>query len=243
MEWTDGFDIPDVIGKDVVTLFNEAFARMQINARVHGVCTEVVGTLMSCAYDHENVRVGVILDTEINAAYFDPIVDDIINTEWSKFQTKLLPRQETTDIAMDRYSRHPGKRHIEKMVSGHYIGELVRLLAIEVFAEQIVDHCDDNMPMNRRWGLSTQTVGDVLGMWYNGDIEGIQGIFKSDRCRLDHFSKNDVAIFAKLNEKQYTELAGRSQVNVRKIRPRKPAKYNRVTQEMEAPLPDKLRKA
>ena len=79
LTWTKGFDIPGVVGRDVAKLMHEAFSRLNINARVHAVCNDTVGTLLACAYDFENVRVGLILGTGTNAAYFDPSVDEIIN--------------------------------------------------------------------------------------------------------------------------------------------------------------------
>ncbi len=85
-------------------------------------------TLLACAYDHENVRVGLILGTGSNACYIEPNPPikhqnekdnvgggEIINIEWGNFE-KLLPRM-PTDFIMDEYTPNPGGQYAEKMIN------------------------------------------------------------------------------------------------------------------------------
>ena len=51
---------------------HESFDKNEINAQIHAVCNDTVGTLLACAYDYENVRVGLILGTGSNACYIEP---------------------------------------------------------------------------------------------------------------------------------------------------------------------------
>ena len=125
MEWTKGFDIPGVVGADVVSLMHKSFNKQNINAHIYAVCNDTVGTLLACAYDYDNVRVGLILGTGTNAAYIEPNPpnknndndddeekkggggeEEIINIEWGNFN-KLLPRM-PTDFIMDEYTPNPG---------------------------------------------------------------------------------------------------------------------------------------
>jgi len=191
--WTKGFDIKGVIGHDVAKLMHEAFARMNINARVHAMCNDTVGTLLACAYDYDNVRVGLILGTGSNAAYFDPERGEIINIEWGNFN-KLLPRMAATDIAMDDYTPDPNQQYAEKMMSGYYLGELVRLLAIDVFADRITER---DSAMNQRWAFKSETVSAILREYYSGDVEGVLEVLH-DSCGLEDFGKHDAVIFAKI---------------------------------------------
>ena len=85
LQWTKGFDIPGVVGKDVVVLMNDAFARYQVPAKVEAICNDTVGTLLSCCYDHDNTKVGIIIGTGTNAAYWEHEADQVINIEWGNF--------------------------------------------------------------------------------------------------------------------------------------------------------------
>eukprot|EP01084_Bolivina_argentea_P253289 425403_1 len=43
-KWTKGFDVPEVEGKDVAQLMNRSFSNLDINAQIHAVCNDTVGT-------------------------------------------------------------------------------------------------------------------------------------------------------------------------------------------------------
>jgi len=212
LEWTKGFDIPGVVGKDVATLMHESFNKNEINAQIHAVCNDTVGTLLACAYDYDNVRVGLILGTGSNACYIEPNppnkqdtekkYDDeedeqgeIINIEWGNF-AKLLPRM-PTDFIMDEYTPNPGVQYAEKMISGYYLGELVRLLSLEVFREDITDYAE-NTPLNFPWKFRSETVSDVLTNYYQDNINGVLDILRGEKGGLTKFEQQDARVFAKI---------------------------------------------
>ena len=212
MEWTKGFDIPGVVGEDVASLMHEAFERNEINAQIHAVCNDTVGTLLACAYDYDNVRVGLILGTGSNACYIEPNppnkrrdterkYDDeeeqgeIINIEWGNF-AKLLPRM-PTDFIMDENTPNPGVQYAEKMISGYYLGELVRLLSLEVFREAVTDYAE-NTPLNFPWQFKSETVSAILKDYYEDNINGVLNILQSDKAGLVKFEQEDARIFAKI---------------------------------------------
>ena len=214
MEWTKGFDIPHVVGQDVVELMHKAFDENGINAKIHAVCNDTVGTLLACAYDYDNVRVGLILGTGSNACYIEPNPpsknedsknddDDkndgeggeIINIEWGNF-AKLLPRM-PTDFIMDEYTPNPGVQYAEKMISGYYLGELVRLVSLEVFRENVTDYAEST-PLNFPWKFKSETVSAILKNYYDDDIDACLEILHGDKCGLVKFDKLDATIFAKI---------------------------------------------
>eukprot|EP01083_Nonionella_stella_P002528 7265_1 len=202
VEWTKGFDIPDVVGQDVVYLMQSAFDRQNINAKIHAVCNDTVGTLLSSAYEYDNVRVGLILGTGSNGCYIEPDeksdADDgeIINIEWGGFGEHIEFPRMPTDFIMDEATPNPGHQFAEKMISGHYLGELVRLVSIEVFREQITDY-GENTPLNFRWQFKSETVSRILTDYYKQNLAGIVGILGT-KYGLTQFTNSDANIFGRI---------------------------------------------
>lgn len=74
VNWTKGFKCSGVEGQDVVQLLTEAIARRpDIDIEVMAVVNDTTGTLMSCAYDERECRVGLIVGTGTNACYMETI--------------------------------------------------------------------------------------------------------------------------------------------------------------------------
>uniref|UniRef100_U5EI93 Phosphotransferase n=1 Tax=Corethrella appendiculata TaxID=1370023 RepID=U5EI93_9DIPT len=141
--WTKGFNCSGVVGEDVVQLLKDAIARRgDIQIDVCAILNDTTGTLMSCAWKNRNCKIGLICGTGSNACYvekvkncqlFDGPKSDkehvLINTEWGAFgDNGALDFVRTEyDREIDQFSINPGKQLQEKMISGMYMGELVRL--------------------------------------------------------------------------------------------------------------------
>lgn len=142
VSWTKGFDIKGAIGKDVVILLEEALSKHGVdNLKVAALVNDTVGTLAAGAYKDPYCDIGVIVGTGTNACYLENVANIakwngpaapgagmIINIEWGNFN-KIAQTQ--YDIKLDRQSNNPGKQLLEKMASGMYIGEIVRLVLTE----------------------------------------------------------------------------------------------------------------
>lgn len=156
IKWTKGYTTSGVEGNDIVHLLSEAFRRAGINAKITALINDTVGTLIASAYevaDH-NTMAGVILGTGTNACYveqkanilkLEPQVEEgvmIINTEWGNFDSPeynvLRPTQ--YDIVVDKNSPNYSSQHFEKMVSGMYLGEIVRLALLELSQSKLFSH-------------------------------------------------------------------------------------------------------
>lgn len=103
---------------------------------------------MSCAWKYHNCKIGVILGTGSNACYVEKatnaeffnkpgITDDekvIINVEWGAFgdQGSLEFIRTSYDREVDFNSINPGNQLFEKMLSGMYLGELVRVVLVKM---------------------------------------------------------------------------------------------------------------
>ncbi|KAG9509149.1 Hexokinase-2 [Fragariocoptes setiger] len=191
ISWTKGFKCSGVEGRDVVELLRGALRRRpDIDIEVMAVVNDTTGTLMSCAFNNRDCRVGLIVGTGTNACYLETmdqvhlaqrannahststaadisssnendngsvdnerdhddeqLVDDaihgsipahaqqiVVNTEWGAFgDNGCLDFVRTTwDDQIDCESVNIGKQRFEKMISGMYIGELVRLILADL---------------------------------------------------------------------------------------------------------------
>jgi hexokinase len=93
------------------------------------------------------MKVGCIFGTGCNAAYMEncgsipklahmnlpPDTPMAINCEWGAFDNehKVLPRTKY-DIIIDKDSPRPGQQAFEKMIAGLYLGELFRLILVDL---------------------------------------------------------------------------------------------------------------
>ncbi|CAL9218020.1 unnamed protein product [Arabidopsis halleri] len=142
IKWTKGFKVSGMEGKDVVSCLNEAMEAHGLDMRVSALVNDGVGTLAGARYSEEDVMIGVILGTGTNACYVEqkhaiPKLQSnsssgttIINTEWGGF-SKVLP-QTIFDQEMDANSPNRGEHLYEKMISGMYLGEIVRRVLLQM---------------------------------------------------------------------------------------------------------------
>lgn len=143
--WTKGFSASGVEGQDVAKLLNAAFARKNVSADVVAIVNDTVGTQIARCLDDRNCYIGLILGTGTNACYFEHIdqipkwkgsteeKQVIINMEWGAFDDnrQVLPLT-MYDVQLDEESLNPGKQTFEKMISGMYLGEITRLVLLEL---------------------------------------------------------------------------------------------------------------
>ncbi|KAH8276612.1 hypothetical protein KR044_012097 [Drosophila immigrans] len=142
--WTKGFDCAGVVNEDVVQLLKDAIARRgDVQIDVCAILNDTTGTLMSCAWKNHHCKIGLIVGTGSNACYVERVQEAelfdgsengkphvLINTEWGAFgDNGALDFVRTEfDKDIDSHSINPGKQTFEKMISGMYMGELVRLV-------------------------------------------------------------------------------------------------------------------
>ncbi|KAI3377821.1 hypothetical protein L3Q82_008960 [Scortum barcoo] len=146
--WTKRFKTGGVEGMDVVKLLNKAIKkRGDYDADIMAVVNDTVGTMMTCGFDDQRCEVGIIIGTGTNACYMEELrnIDLVegdegrmcVNTEWGAFgdDGRLEDIRTEFDREIDRGSLNPGKQLFEKMVSGMYMGELVRLILVKMARE------------------------------------------------------------------------------------------------------------
>ena len=146
---------------------------------------DTVGTLVAHAYSNPGACVGFIHGTGVNAAYPEKqsrIVKlsssvaanatdrmdrphqefMLVNTEIDVFgNAEYLPLTRF-DRALDANHSQPGFQPYEKMMSGAYLGELVRLITLDLISEHQYLF-DGNVPEQLRtpWSLTTADISDL----------------------------------------------------------------------------------
>lgn len=152
--WTKGFDIDNVEGHDVVPMLQAAIEKVKVPINVVALINDTTGTLVASMYTDPETKMGLIFGTGCNGAYYD-IVEDIpklegkmpndipstslmaINCEYGAFDNEhfVLPRTKY-DIQIDAESPRPGQQSFEKMISGYYLGEVLRLVLLDLTEEK-----------------------------------------------------------------------------------------------------------
>lgn len=108
---------------------------------------DTTGTLIASGYTDAKMKIGCIFGTGCNAAYIEdcgsipklnhlnlpPDTPMAINCEWGAFDNegKVLPKTKY-DTTIDQDSPRPGQQAFEKMIAGLYLGELFRLVMVDM---------------------------------------------------------------------------------------------------------------
>ncbi|CAF1066679.1 unnamed protein product [Rotaria sordida] len=180
--WTKGFDCSGVVNEDVVKLLQDAIDEKRINAKCVALINDTVGTLMACAYKDPSTAIGLILGTGTNACYIENLdkvgtwkgdynepKQVIINMEWGAFgdNGRLNLIRTKYDEEVDLSSMNPGKQIFEKMISGMYMGEIVRLIILDLLQQELLflghrdTYGDYKTPLYNRGGFYTKFVSTV----------------------------------------------------------------------------------
>ena len=146
--WTKGFTATGVQGQDVILLLNEALRRKDISCiNITALANDTVGTLAARSYTDPACDLGVIMGTGTNACYREAASrieklntlnangHMIVNMEWGNFDKVRLTRY---DRLLDKASVNPGAMYLEKMVSGMYLGEIARLVLVDLIRRGLI---------------------------------------------------------------------------------------------------------
>lgn len=192
LKWTKEFTVRDVIGRDVSELLNNALERRGMGfIRVASLINDTVATLVAGAYGDSSCDMGMILGTGTNASYFEnwsrvvnpPPVSDtsemIINMEWGNFNRI---ERNMFDEMLDQMSPHPGEQMLEKMTSGKYLGEVMRLVVRFLMDKGVLPVREEGL------GLLGQIRSEYLALLMRGDrgifaLLGLESLSNRE-CRL-----------------------------------------------------------
>ncbi|XP_026714149.1 hexokinase-3 [Athene cunicularia] len=151
LSWTKGFSASGCVGQDVVHLLREAAQRKQhLGLKVVAVVNDTVGTMMSCGYEDPKCEIGLIVGTGTNACYMEEMENVgtvegeqgrmCINMEWGAFGDNGCLDDFFTnfDRLVDEKTINMGKQRFEKLISGMYLGEIVRHVLLALVEKQVL---------------------------------------------------------------------------------------------------------
>ena len=120
-----------------------------LNVEMDAIVNDSSATLLSRAYQDDTTRMALILGTGTNAAIHLPVTalaqskfgqrpqswhdkakHVLVNTEYSMFGKNILPVTRWDDY-LNVTHMHPDFQPFEHLISGRYLGEIVRLILLE----------------------------------------------------------------------------------------------------------------
>jgi hexokinase len=155
--WTKGLDISGVEGHDVVSQFRDAMSKRSLPVKLVALANDTTGALIASMYTDPETIIGAIFGTGCNAAYIEDCgsipklksmksAKDLradtpmaINCEYGAFDNshRVLPRTKY-DKMIDETSPRPGEQSFEKMSAGLYLGEIFRLILVDLCTRGIL---------------------------------------------------------------------------------------------------------
>ncbi|XLS49927.1 hypothetical protein HN51_010604 [Arachis hypogaea] len=158
--WTKGFSIVDMVRKDVPACLQEALVQKGLDLRVAALVNDTVGTLALGHYHDADTVAAIVIGTSTNACYLertDAIIkcqgllttsrSMVVNMEWGNFWSSHLPRT-SYDIDLNAESPNPNDQGFEKMISGMYLGDIVRRIILKMSLESdILGHISSKFSM------------------------------------------------------------------------------------------------
>ncbi|CAO1422296.1 unnamed protein product [Diamesa serratosioi] len=177
IRWTKGFNCEGVVDEDVVELLEAALRRRgDVQIDVCAILNDTTGTLMSCAWKNHNCKIGAIVGTGSNACYVERVENSemydgpsngkdhvLVNTEWGAFgDNGALDFIRTEyDREIDEFSINKGKQIAEKMISGMYMGELVRLALVKFTKSGLLFGGQGSDLLFKRFQFFTKYVSEI----------------------------------------------------------------------------------
>ncbi|GAV28882.1 hypothetical protein PMKS-002360 [Pichia membranifaciens] len=172
--WTKGFDIDGVEGENVVPLLQDAINVRNTPVEVVSLINDTTGTLVASKYCDPETIMGLIFGTGCNGAYYDVckdipklegrLPDDLlkenspmaINCEYGAFDNEwaVLPRTKY-DIQIDQESPRPGQQYYEKMIAGYYLGEVLRLILLDYYSQDLIFKDQNIKPLQVPFAMDT----------------------------------------------------------------------------------------
>ncbi|CEH14533.1 probable glucokinase [Ceraceosorus bombacis] len=177
ISWTKGFSCPGAVGLEVVQLLQGCLDRQHVPVRVNALVNDTVGALLAHAYHAKGALLGAIFGTGTNGAYVESVErigkmnaahahgeeTMIINTEWGGFDDERAALLITLfDNTVDRTAIRPRHHAFEKMISGMYLGEVVRTVLIHLVDSLHLFQGFSSELLNKQYGFDTAYVSAVL---------------------------------------------------------------------------------
>nr|KYP53157.1 putative hexokinase-like 2 protein [Cajanus cajan] len=137
----------DPVRKGMVKDLNRALTNHGMKMHVSSLVDETIGGLAGGRYYNTESVAAITLGMSTNAAYVEPAEEVaneltqspnsselVISMEWGNFSSPRLPLT-SYDASVDAESSNPGSGTFEKLISGMYLGEVVRHVLLKLAKE------------------------------------------------------------------------------------------------------------
>ncbi|KAF2122055.1 hexokinase-domain-containing protein [Lophiotrema nucula] len=182
--WTKGFDISGVEGHDVAAQLRAKIEDRGLPIDLVCLANDTVGAMIASAYNDPATIIGAIFGTGCNAAYMEELSkssipkarlsdDDwklaekealkmAINCEYGAFdnERRVLPVTKY-DEQIDRESPRPGEQGFEKLSAGLYLGEIFRLILVDLVDRNLVFKDQDVSQLQKPYTLDTGFLSEI----------------------------------------------------------------------------------
>lgn len=195
LKWTKEIATSGLEGQDVGVALQLALKKEGINNVLPcAIINDTVGTLLTGAYRDSSCDIGTVLGTGHNTCYIQkdfPRADSdmAINIEAGGFNQV---RQTKYDRILDEASDRPGEQIFEKMVAGKYLGELVRLILIDLNKQQNAFCGIDLTEHIGKGTLTTADISEFIASKRSGAAV-LKTVFQ-ERFEIKNISENDLKI-------------------------------------------------
>ncbi|KAJ2478061.1 hexokinase [Coemansia sp. RSA 2320] len=169
-------DSLDLCGKNIARQLYDTFLRCHLPVRLTSFTNSTVSSLIASRHQHKDTKIAASFNHGINAAYFEPLanvktlspstVSDgaeekyvAVDTEIGRYT--LLPLTQW-DRRVDRESKHPGTRTLEKMIADRYLGELVRNLITDFIDERLLFVKADTRAISVEYSFHTAYMASIM---------------------------------------------------------------------------------
>lgn len=190
MKMGKGFTLSNVEGSDFHDLVECAFRKKNLPVQLTAILNDGVATLLSAAFKDPTTRIAIILGTGTNATC--PVATSrlaletdskfmLLNTEWSFYGEDFLPTTEA-DRILDSHvkSFKPWSQPYEQRMSGMYLGELLRLHAIQAGIFESIP-----LGWETEWSVKAEYMA-ALEMDLKRGKEILMKVFKFDQEPTDY---------------------------------------------------------
>lgn len=168
-----------LLGQDLGEIIQSACGKQGLNVELAAIVNDGSATLLSQAYVHAQTRFGLILGTGVNIAvhlpvaafhtskfgqrpesWFEAASHVIVNTELGMFGQDILPITRW-DEQLNASHPQPEFQPLEHLLSGYYLGEVVRLALVEAIESTGILGGVVPPSLQKLYSLDTETLSRI----------------------------------------------------------------------------------
>ncbi|KAG5984008.1 hypothetical protein E4U55_006373 [Claviceps digitariae] len=199
-----------LLGEDLGEIIKQACKNQDLHVELRTILNDSSACLLSRAYSYTNTRFGLILGTGVNLAahlpvlgigknkfgvrpkgWFSEATHVIVNTELGMFGHNILPLTRWDQALTNQHPR-PDFQPLEHLVSGMYLGEIVRLILLEAIEKTGIFGGIVPPSLKGQYSLGTDTLS-MIASDTSSDLQGASQLFSQRHPSLHRPTTFDLA--------------------------------------------------